>query len=572
MPGDQAARRISTRDRKTTKIWEVSSARGSGFRHGSAAERAAGGRTRQTVHAVPAQPDVQFHPGSAGSPGGRQRRSGGVGGSPAKRRSPQTGGVQVEELDAGPPPADDGRRGTILISQAAEAEAEPRQRNHIRLYVDRDKVTAAKFQLRLTGQTTNEELTTTARSNLLLELATSDEATRHAICQHYRVHPRTAKKLQQKWRQRATVRSATRPGRPSIMDSPGHKQGLREVNRDNRAAGVRKQSEASRAVECLRGGTIPGTNKRRRGVSPNTIWRWKKLLQYVTHRTKWRPKIVDDAHKQRRMTFAQTLIDWDESDRTHDWFDGDEKVFTIPKAKKICAHPDSDVEEIEKEAHPETRHKGFIPHVMVATYISKPVIKQGWTDPDDMWEHDGKIGIYRVAKMEAQTNGRIERDANGNKVFTRVPNKAGTGTKRGPPKYQEGFGPGWLRLVDCNMDGKFYHDLMKDKVFPAAAKYFGKYTPQAVVDRRGERRNRLTKQEDGAGGHGLGRGESEWHKAMVEMANKLGIDVVTQTSSSPEMNTLDLGFWWALESRVCQRYRNSRRGGTKTLYWTCSTT
>ena len=45
--------------------------------------------------------------------------------------------------------------------------------------------------------------------------------------------------------------------------------------------------------------------------------------------------------------------------------------------------------------------------------------------------------------------------------------------------------------------------------------------PHAQVQRSGERAKRVTNQEDGAGGHGLGRGESENHKALVEMGKRL---------------------------------------------------
>lgn len=263
---------------------------------------------------------------------------------------------------------------------------------------------------------------------------------------------------------------------------------------------------------------------------------------------------------------TSTKGDYDNGGRSHDWFDGDEKIFTIPKARKLSAHPDSDVEELEQDLYKEVGYKRHISHIMVAAYIAKPVLKQGWVDPSDMWEHDGKIGIFRVAELVEQKNGRVKKDANGDTIYTRVPRKSGRETKRGPPEYEEGcathpsgrFQPGWLRLVDCTMDGAFYHDLMKNDVLPAANKYFGKYAPQAAVQREGERSFRVTNQEDGAGGHGLGCGESTEHKAMAKLASKLGFDVETQSSGTPELNGLDLGFWWCLNPRVCQRYDEFR--------------
>ena len=88
-----------------------------------------------------------------------------------------------------------------------------KQRNRIRLYVDREKDTAARFKLRLTGEK-GGELTDEARSNLLLELAYARDAReRGAIRQHYGVHRNTSNDVYKKWLQRATVRTAGRSGR-----------------------------------------------------------------------------------------------------------------------------------------------------------------------------------------------------------------------------------------------------------------------------------------------------------------------------------------------------------------------
>jgi len=177
--------------------------------------------------------------------------------SPAKRPRGQSI-VTVEELDQEPAAA------PAAAAAAAAPQARGLQRNHIRLYMHQNNVRAEQFQLRTTGDKDNQELTTTARSNLLIELggARGDTKEEQRICRHYTVHRTTAKLIQKKWRERAHVRTATRKGRPSIMDSPGHKTGLRELNRESRAAGVAKQSESSRALDSLRGGKIPGTNKR----------------------------------------------------------------------------------------------------------------------------------------------------------------------------------------------------------------------------------------------------------------------------------------------------------------------
>ena len=50
---------------------------------------------------------------------------------------------------------------------------------------------------------------------------------------------------------------------------------------------------------------------------------------------------------------------------------------------------------------------------------------------------------------------------------------------------------------------------------------------------------------------------------MVTMQQRVGIDVVAQSASSPEMNALDLGLWAALDAAVCQRYREFDNTMTK---------
>ena len=58
--------------------------------------------------------------------------------------------------------------------------------NHLRLYVDRDKQDAATFQYKLAGKRQDGELTPTARSNMLIELAGAKNRTETAsIQQHY---------------------------------------------------------------------------------------------------------------------------------------------------------------------------------------------------------------------------------------------------------------------------------------------------------------------------------------------------------------------------------------------------
>jgi transposase len=93
------------------------------------------------------------------------------------------------------------------------------QQNHIRLYVDRDKPGAKQFPLRHNNADGKRgELTEAARLNLLVELALAagNHKEENRICQHYGVHRNTRRDMLKRWRQRASVTTAPRSGRPAV--------------------------------------------------------------------------------------------------------------------------------------------------------------------------------------------------------------------------------------------------------------------------------------------------------------------------------------------------------------------
>ena len=460
-------------------------------------------------------------------------------GSPGRRGSSSRVTVTESPHDTSPPAA------TLPPTPAATAVGS--DDNRLRLYVDRDESDAPTFQFKLTGKRKRGEITPNARSNLLIELAgAKDREETAAIQKHYGVGPQTVSSIKKLWRKNASCESAPRTGRPSVMNSPTHLQGLRELNRSARAAGVAKLSKMSVVDPRLLGGKRPHRKKRRKGVSPSTIWRWKKKVQYVTKRTKWRPKVKSKEHAKARVKFSRVVL----KRKLQETCDGDEKVYVVPKAKRICRHPDSDVEEIEDEIYRTCVHKRHLPHVMALAWVSQPVIKQGWTDPNDMWERDGKIGIWRVAEIQPQKNGKLMKDKDGNQVYYMKKAKRGNKMVRGQKRYLPGCKPGWLRLVDVTMDAKQYNKMMIEKVLPATVEYFGEQK-----DRKDE--FRAIAQEDGAAGHGMNthtRTPNATHDEIESAFAAHGIDLGQQSSRTPSLNANDLGVWWAVDSGVCQRY------------------
>ena len=111
------------RERKQAINFSVPEGRQTGHREGSAADVAARAARRGQLPADrPAMP--QFHPGAAGhqqrysAARKKQRRSSNVGGSPAKKRGPRSGGLWVVELDDASPPA------SAAAAPATEARVE----------------------------------------------------------------------------------------------------------------------------------------------------------------------------------------------------------------------------------------------------------------------------------------------------------------------------------------------------------------------------------------------------------------------------------------------------------------
>lgn len=113
------------------------------------------------------------------------------------------------------------RSGSVAAAAAAPPMFDPTglQQNHIRLYADRDQAGSKQFQLRHNGADGQRgELTEAARLNLLIELALAagNHKEENRICQHYGVHRNTRRDMLKRWRQRASVTTAPRSGRPSM--------------------------------------------------------------------------------------------------------------------------------------------------------------------------------------------------------------------------------------------------------------------------------------------------------------------------------------------------------------------
>ena len=113
------------------------------------------------------------------------------------------------------------KRQRVSSGAAASGPIDPTglPQNFICLYADRDAPGARQFQLRHNYDDGKRgELTETARRNLLVELALAagNHKEENRVCQHYGVHRNTKRDMLKRWRQRASVTTAPRSGRPPV--------------------------------------------------------------------------------------------------------------------------------------------------------------------------------------------------------------------------------------------------------------------------------------------------------------------------------------------------------------------
>lgn len=167
-----------------------------------------GGAALQAAQGAPSVPtaDARSRPQAPTSPTGGKRKRG-VGG---KQSAAQRARADAEAAAAATPVVD----------------ATGLKLNHIRLYCDMNNPAAAQFQLRLKeGEGKRGELTENARSNLLIELgiAKGEREEEIRVCRHYGIHRNTGREMQKRWRQRATVSTAPRSGRPRLGEGKSKK-------------------------------------------------------------------------------------------------------------------------------------------------------------------------------------------------------------------------------------------------------------------------------------------------------------------------------------------------------------
>jgi hypothetical protein len=236
------------------------------------------------------------------------------------------------------------------------------------------------------------------------------------------------------------------------------------------------------------------------GVPKSTLHRWAKAKQVQRHARYIKPKLTDK-HKQARMAFVLNRIDQASSSSRHpvfgDHYDivhGDEKWFyKLKDGAHILAAPGEELPD-----PPTLQHKSHVPKALFLGLSARPQPERNF---------DGKVGIVSCTKIvEAQRNSKNR--------------KAGD-----------------LFEVDVPVTAEYYRELFEDFVMPVIIDVM----PWAGLDG-----HTLVYQHDGATPH-TGKGNTAFYEEML--ARKYpdrSIKVVTQPAQSPDLNTLDLGFFNSL--------------------------
>jgi hypothetical protein len=236
------------------------------------------------------------------------------------------------------------------------------------------------------------------------------------------------------------------------------------------------------------------------GIPTTTLYRWAKAKQ-VLRRARYIKPLLSKKHKLLRMAFVLSRIDPTTLSSRHplfvDHFDivhGDEKWFVkLKDGSHVLVAPGE-----ELPNPPKVQHKSHIPKAMFIALTARP---------NPARKFDGKVGIYSCTKIvEAQRNSK-------------------------------NHAAGDLMEVDVSVTAEYYREVMEEKILPGIIK---------AMPWAGKGGRTLVYQHDGATPH-TGKGNNEyWPEMLARKFPGRSIKVVTQPAQSPDLNTLDLGFFNSL--------------------------
>lgn len=233
-------------------------------------------------------------------------------------------------------------------------------------------------------------------------------------------------------------------------------------------------------------------------VPLTTLWRWARLQKTVKKKRYIKPKLTE-AHKAARVAFVLQHIDNINSKNPHfismkNKVHGDEKWFRrLDDGQGIWLSPGE-----EMPAAPRVQHKSHIPKAMFLALSARP-------QPN--FNFDGRLAIHCCTKLETAQR-----------------------TTKNQTKGDD-------KEVDVPVTAEYYRDIMRTEILPAVRDHY----PWESLGG-----GTLVIQHDGAKPH-TGKGNSAcWPDLIKEVCPGRKIRVVTQPAQSPDLNTLDMGFFNSL--------------------------
>jgi hypothetical protein len=333
-----------------------------------------------------------------------------------------------------------------------------------------------------------KELTTVERLCLAAEYSKAIvPGAKAQLCRAWQVTKQTAAAIVRKWL--------------AQLASPGAVD-MARGKRKGRPSGLDEEGAWEGVLERLEVHKRSNFRKwaKRAGMPKSTLHRWAQVKNVQRRGRYIKPKLTD-SHKHARMAFVLSRVDPATLTARHpafsDHFDivhGDEKWFyKLQDGKTVLVAPGEAFPD-----PPKLQHKSHIPKAMFIALAARPQPARHF---------DGKVGIWSCTKIvEAQRNSKNH--------------KAGD-----------------LLEVDVPVTAEYYREVIEQKIMPAIIE---------AMPWAGKNGRTLIYQHDGATPHSGGGNRDYWQEMLARLYPDRSIKVLTQPAQSPDLNTLDLGFFHSL--------------------------
>jgi hypothetical protein len=418
------------------------------------------------------------------------------------------------------------------------------------IYSERNNASAVKHLCRNVG---NGEFTSEARQRILTDV--SDELARlviepssaasterrivekselrckkkaeKAIGAYYGVSTRTLRDWN--WKKKtSTLATQKRSGRPKDITSPVKRKICDVFNEENGTSIRATAAKLKKKRVLLRDRTVYETTysgKKRAAPSKSSVHNVVQEGKILA--VKKRPKLNLENRKV-RYDYASQQTKLSDAERNDNVVAIDEAWISLAHrgTGRLVEHDKATPIKENKRVH-QVRSKRHPPKILVLAAITRPkMLNKDTAGPNEPARfctvQNGKVALVRCVGKEFYKK-KVYQTVNGEKIL----------------KHNVGD----VKWVSVTIDGPRYKDFLvrEGGVFDFIRQYFGPDVPVRF-------------QEDGAPGHGYNnknkRMPNAVHEEMSKIAEERKILVFKQPHNSPELNPLDLGIWYSLQSAV----------------------